>query len=106
MGAEIASWSEYGKAGRREWVVQKKRKENRANPAVGFTLLQKRYGWLWKVLAGLEGDGVPAFDFDLFAGLGISAHTGFPINLFESTKSDQSNPAVLFLEPFLDTGEQ
>ena len=59
-------------------------------------------GWLRKVLARFECDGVPAFDLYFFAGLWVPSHPRLPIHVFERTEPDQRHFAVLFFEPGLD----
>ncbi len=49
-----------------------------------------------QVLAGFESDGVPALDFDLFTGLGVTPHAGLAIDLLEGSEAHQGYTAVAF----------
>jgi hypothetical protein len=68
-----------------------------------FTLRQKSVAASGKVFARFEGDDASPFDFDLVTGLGISAHSGLPVNILESPEPHQGHPAVPLFEPFLDS---
>jgi hypothetical protein len=53
-----------------------------------------------QLFAGSKLDNVFPFDFNEFAGLGITALAGFTIDFFECSEADQRQFAVSFLECF------
>ena len=54
---------------------------------------------LSQILTGLESYGISAFDFDLLTCLGIPAFAGFPVDLFECTKTEKCHLAAACFQP-------